>query len=120
MTIHLVANDAELYKVCSDILAEMPDMGRGWALRLVSPEEGPCDAEVHIWNFHPNLRLPENFQNSLRHIFLVEPKDLAEFRRRTGLADADAIVKPAPRALLAAYLTAAVSTSVARSLRDER
>ena len=57
--------------------------------------------------------------------FLVHRKDLAEFRRRTGPAEATILLKPITRATLSAFLGLAVASqeeriSAAHSLRADR
>jgi signal transduction histidine kinase len=121
MTIHLNSVDGELYKLCSEILADIPELGHAYTLSLVSPDDGWHEADLHIWDFHPNLALPNHLNwNPLRHLFLVDRKDLATFYKRTGAGEGNVLLKPVTRATLATFLTPAVSNGAAKSLRADR
>src|SRR6478752_1152234 len=121
MTIHLVSDSAELYKLCHDIIADIPEVGHSWRLTPVSPEDAWREADLHIWDFHPELSLPEGVNwNPLRHIFLVDGKDMAVFRQRTGTGEGNIVLKPVSAAVLATFLVPAISTLSAKSLRADR
>src|SRR5438045_3991654 len=98
MTIHLVANDGALQKLCRDILSEMPQLSHSWTLVSAPPDTEGREADIYIWDFHPNLALPENVSwNPLRHLFLVDRKDLAVFQERTGVGEGNVLLKPVGR-----------------------
>jgi signal transduction histidine kinase len=121
MTIDLVSTDSELFRLCREILADLPEFGKSLSLSMVSAEEGGRDADLHIWDFHPNLSLPERLTwNPLRHFVLVDRKDLAVFHERSGAVDGNVLLKPVSRATLATFLIPAASHGAAKSLRADR
>jgi signal transduction histidine kinase len=121
MTIHLISTDRELYNLCLEILAEIPELGQTWSLRVVSEANYDSAADLYLWDYHPNLSIPDHIQwNPLRHVILVDRKDLAEFHERLGIVEKYVILKPVDRASLATFVIAVISHRATRSLRDER
>jgi signal transduction histidine kinase len=121
MTIDLVSSDAHLFKLCHDILSELPEFGKSLTLTTVSAENGRPSADLYIWDFHPNLAFPEPLApNPLRHLFLVDRRDLSSFYERSGAVDASVLLKPVSRATLATFLLPAASPGATRSLRADR
>lgn len=121
MTIHLLSTDGELYKLCREILADTAELGRSCTLSAVSPDDPWREADLYIWDFHPNLVLPEHVNwNPLRHIFLVDRKDLPVFHAATGVEEGNVLLKPVARATLSTFLTQALSSGTAKSLRADR
>jgi signal transduction histidine kinase len=121
MTIHLVAEDPELYKLCGAILTDIAEIGQSWTLLIASPEDGWRDADLHIWDFHPDLALPESLSwNPARHLFLVDRKDLRLFHQRIGAAEGNVLLKQVGRATLETFLAPAISNGAAKSLRSDR
>src|SRR4051812_11043789 len=121
MKIHLVAEDPELYKLCGAILSDIPELGQSCTLSMASPEAGWRDADLHIWDFHPNVALPDGLVcNPTRHLFLVDRQDLGAFQQRTGAGEGNVLLKPVGRATLETFLTPAISNGAAKSLRSER
>src|SRR5215469_13836058 len=105
MTIHLVSRDRELFRLCREILGEIPELGRSCMLAEVSPDEPWTEADLHIWDFHPNIPLPDHVsQNPLRHFFLVDRKDLAVFQQHTGVTEGNILLKPVSRVTLTTFL----------------
>jgi len=121
MKIHLISNDAELYKMCSEILLDTRDLAHAFTLSLTSPEEPWREADLYILDFQPNLPLPEHLNgNLLRHLFLVDRKDLPEFHRISGAVDGNVLLKPVTRATLKTFLVPAVTNGAASFLRADR
>jgi len=121
MIINLVATDADLYKLCRDILTDIPELGQTWTLVPVSPDGGWKEADLYIWDFHPNVPLPERLHwNPLRHLFLVDRNDLAFFQECTGTRDGNVLLKPVSRATLTTFLVSALSNRAANSFRADR
>jgi signal transduction histidine kinase len=124
MFVKLVSKDHELYKLCRETLSDIP--GHHWTITAVDAVEGDLTEDLYLWDFHPNLLLPAQIYGSpARHLFLVQRKDLPGFRRKTGAAEANILLKPVTRATLAAFLGLAVSAqdgkiSAAHSLRADR
>jgi signal transduction histidine kinase len=121
MIIELISTDAELYKLCREVVADSQELSAVCALSAVSPDAPWKEADLYIWDFHPNLVIPEHVgSNPLRHIFLVDRKDLPFFHACTGVTESSALLKPATRTTLATFLTHAVSSGTATSLRADR
>jgi len=124
MDVKLVSRDRDLYKLCCEILAEIP--GLEWTVTVVDSESGKGESNLYVWDFHPNALLPEYLHGSMsRHLFLVSRKDLLEFRQKVRQADANILLKPVTRPTLAAFLGLAVSSqedriSAANTLRADR
>jgi len=121
MKIHLISSDAELYKLCAEILIDIHELGHSCTLAMVPPDDAWREADLLIWDFHPNLALPEHFNwNPLRHLFLVDRKDLAEFHQIAGAVEGNVLLKPVTRATLKTFLVPAVSNGAAKFLRADR
>src|SRR5438093_1397161 len=105
MNIQLVSKDSELCRLCREVLAELP--GRS-ALSVVDLEDVRTGADAYIWDFEPNLPIPEVMdQNRSRRLFLVHRKDLAALQDET-VAEGNILLKPVTRATLAAFLEMAI------------
>jgi signal transduction histidine kinase len=121
MTVHLISTDGELYKLCCEIVAEIPDLGDTCTLSMISPDDAWREADLHIWDFHPNVALPGHLnRNPFRHLFLVDRKDLASFQQSTAAGEGNVLLKPVTRATLATFLAPAVSNGAAKSFRADR
>jgi signal transduction histidine kinase len=119
MEIKLVSEDEELYKLCREILTDIP--GRRWALSAVSAQNAGSDGDLYIWDFQPGILLPEHiYKSSAKHLFLVNRQDVAEFQVEMGSAGPLMLLKPVTRAALATFLTLAVTTEVTSSLMADR
>jgi signal transduction histidine kinase len=124
MDVVLVSQDRDLYKLCREILAGIP--GHHGTVSAVGMEDADMGSDLYIWDFHPNLLLVEEMdQSPSKHLFLVHRKDLTEFHKQTGTTDINILLKPVTRATLAAFLGLAASAhqervSAASSLRAER
>jgi len=124
MDIRLISQDRDLYKLCREILAEIP--GQEWTVTAVDSENGDGDSALYIWDFQPKTLLPEHINGSpSKHLFLISRKDLADFRHQTKAAETNILLKPVTRATLSAFLGMAVSAhedriSAANSLRADR
>jgi signal transduction histidine kinase len=124
MNIRLISQDKDLYKLCREILAESP--GQEWTVTFADSLNGDGDSSLHIWDFQPKGLLPQHINGSLsKHLFLVNRKDLADFREQVKAAESNILLKPVTKATLSAFLTLAVSShehqlSSANSLRADR
>jgi signal transduction histidine kinase len=124
MEVRLISPDRDLYKLCREILAEVP--GREWTITAVDSENGDGESALYIWDFQPKTLLPKHFNgNPSKHLFLISRKDLDDFRRQTEAAETNILLKPVTRATLSAFLGLAVSShedrmSAANSLRADR
>jgi len=123
MDVQLVSEDPDLYKVCREILADIP--GHTWdlAIKTAAAAEG---GDLTIWDYHPEMVLPAAVAGNLaKHLFLIHRLDLPQFRAGTGVTDSQILLKPVTRAALAAFLGFAVSAaddrpSAANSFRADR
>ena len=124
MFVKLISGDQDLFKQCLETLEEIP--GHDCTLSTVDGVGADLSADLYLWDFSPNLLIPSPIHgNPARHLFLVHRKDLAEFRRRTGAAEATILLKPVTRATLSAFLGLAVASqeeriSASHSLRADR
>jgi signal transduction histidine kinase len=89
-------------------------------------ENGTSDTDLYIWDFEPERAVPPGLrQESCKHLFLVNRKDVATFHTCLGRADANILLKPVTRTTLSAFLGLAVSAhaerlSAANGMRAER
>lgn len=121
INVDLIATDAELYKLCSGILDEIPELRRSCVLSMISPDDPWREADLHIWDYYPNVSLPHHLHwNPLRHVFLVDRNDLATFYSRIDATERSILLKPITRATLATFLIPAVSNGAAKRLRADR
>ena len=121
MTIDLVSSDAHLFTLCREILSELPEFGKSLSLSMTSADDGRPRADLYIWDFHPNLSFPDRLPpNPLKHLYLVDRKDLNSFYERSGAVDGSVLLKPVSRATLATFLLPAASPGAARTLRVDR
>ena len=118
MEIKLISEDAELLKACREILAEIA--ASSWTLTVVSAQDGGCKADLCIWDYQPNVLIPEQIIRSAeKHLFLVHREDVSDFRARTEIKDANILLQPFTRVTLAAFLGMAVSAPTAVSQRAD-
>jgi signal transduction histidine kinase len=125
MDVKLVSQDRSLYKLCQEILTEIP--GHDWHISTIEPNEADHSGpDLHLWDYVPQMHLPADMAWSpSKHLFLVSRHDLSTFHEQTGIIEAHILLKPVTRATLAAFLSLAVSgqedrISSASSLRADR
>ena len=67
-------------------------------------------ADLWLWDYSPGLVLPESVcSRSSSHLFLVNRRDLNDFRTQTGVAINHIVLKPVSRATLATFLGVALT-----------
>jgi signal transduction histidine kinase len=119
MDIKLVSQDAELYKLCREILADVPE--HLWNLSVITKDEVDSGADFYIWDFCPDSWVPAKLDwQPSKNLFLIHRKDLANFQKLTMSAEAHILLKPILRNTLAVFLKFAVSAGTATSLRADR
>lgn len=124
MDILLISQDKDLYKLCREILAEIP--GQEVTVKVADSDGSGSDSALCIWDFQQQTALPQYVHSSpSKHLFLVNRKDLPEFRQQTESRETNILLKPVTRATLSAFLGLAVSAneeriSAATSLRADR
>ena len=103
MNITIVSKDAQLYRLCRELLADC--LGIRCQLSVCASNGAPPPADLTIWDFCPELSLPEGIpeEPEHRHLFLVHRKHLQSFRERLPLAPG-ILLKPVTRAALGAFL----------------
>jgi len=124
MNVMLASPDADLLKLCRDILSEQ--QGLDWRLSKLVPGAGLSDADLYIWDGVPAADFAwEAEQRFSKHLFLLHRNEVATFRENLGAAEAAILLKPVTRTSLSAFLGLAASTlenhlSTAHSLRSDR
>src|SRR5215475_3188436 len=123
MELRLVSKDAELHKMCRDILQDISE--HLWTVVTEVPSVGANESELYIWDYQPDVDLPYAANVSSTHLYLVHRKDINQFYQIAGTTQANILLKPVTRATLAAFLGLAVAAhrervSTAKSLRADR
>ncbi len=124
MNIVLCSANPELYRLCRDLLGEMPEHACTFSTAL--PYERPVDSDLYIWDFEAEVERTEQVNFSpLNNLFLVNRRDLDAFRSRPGATEANILLKPVTSPVLRAFLTLAISSFeerivAAASLREDR
>lgn len=120
MVLMLVSKDRELQRLCSEVLEEL----NGWTVSVSDPD---CSrpSELTVWDFVPGMRLPDRaFRDTRRNLFVVDRKDLTDFRRSAGGTHTVILLKPITRPALCAFLgfaaSAANGAQVSKSVRSDR
>jgi signal transduction histidine kinase len=122
MKVQLISIDSDLYKVCQEVLAELGCRNCQLAGGMVEDR----DSDLCIWDYAPDMKLPGEAEwVPVRHLFLVQRKDIGHFRQAAPYPDATIILKPVTRAALSAFLGQALSLESKRpaageSLRADR
>jgi len=122
--ISLDSSDLELRKLLREVLAEIREPQ--CSLTVARFGETQSEADLSLWDYEPDKPLPvrTGFRAS-RHLFLVNPKDLAQFRAAIAPAEANILLKPVTRSTIKASVSLAASAheervSVATLLREDR
>jgi signal transduction histidine kinase len=117
--IKVVSEDSGICQLCSGILDEIPP-GQPCSLSTASPEALGAPADLYIWDFQPNVPLPEHIiWTHSNVVVLAHRRDMAEVQEAFGF-EPNVVLKPATRATLSALVGFAVSNHAALSLRDDR
>jgi len=126
MNIQLVSRDADLHKLCREILHEFSE--HDWQLVTDAPGDSASAADFYIWDFQDNGSIPGKLDRSLSsHLFLVHRDELTKLHDCLGRSEANILLKPVTRPTLSAFLGLAVSAhedrvsnaSVLHADRDE-
>jgi signal transduction histidine kinase len=106
LKIQLISADNDLFRLCEETLAEFH--GQEFQFSAAGGEDPACD--LCIWDYAPDRTLPQSADwTTSKHLFLVERKDISEFRRIAPSPGAAIVLKPVTRASLAAFLAHAFS-----------
>jgi signal transduction histidine kinase len=119
----LVSNDAELHKLCREILQEFPS--RLWSVSITEPGQPLNSADLYVIDYQAPMPLPPAAGKTSSYLFLVHRKDVDAFRAALGAAEAHILLKPVTRATLRAFIGLAVAAyeerlTAARVLRHDR
>jgi signal transduction histidine kinase len=106
MNITLISRDHDLYRLCRDILAEIPTPN--WTVSVAESEDAQPAADLYIWDL-PSASMPAGFKRSATHLCLVSRKDLTALRAQFGPFSPNILLKPVTRATLAAILGLALT-----------
>src|SRR5712692_7517037 len=109
MKIHLISSDEQLYRLCREVLTQIP--GKQWEFAAAAPNGRPPAADLYIWDFDPAIATPEmrDFSDERENLFLVQRKDLELFRDRFPLAAVATLLKPVNQTTLRAFIEHAVA-----------
>jgi signal transduction histidine kinase len=123
MKVGLVSQDRELLKLCREVMADVSS--NSWTVSLSKGDPNQENADLWLWDYFPGQGLPKTLSSQPgRHLFLVQRQDLNDFRALSGTADTHVLLKPAVRATLTAFLSAATAqidqTALGSSLREDR
>ena len=124
MRIQLISEDSDLHKLCREILGKFP--GELCHLFTSQQEVETAPADLYIWDVNSTASPLEVLDFCLsRHLFLVNRKDLVDFRVNLGVEEANILLKPVTRATLSAFMGFAISAheeriSTANGLRAGR
>jgi signal transduction histidine kinase len=103
MNLDLVSEDRDLFKLCREVLADIP--GQSWSIALLDAASITPDADLRLWDYFPGLALPEAALSCpSRNLFLVGRNDLSDFRSQARVTDNHILLKPATRTTLATFL----------------
>jgi signal transduction histidine kinase len=117
MNVRLVSCDQHLHGLCRDIQEAIP--GCHWQLVTGEAQEAPAGTDLYIWDFDRDVGIRAALRNDpMRHLFLVDRRDLAAFQACIGRADVPVLLKPVTRSTLAAFLGLAVSAHEESDLRS--
>jgi signal transduction histidine kinase len=115
----LVSEDRELYRLCQEILGEI--LKQPWTLSAADADGAIPRADLCIWDYHAGVHLPNLGDGfSAKHLYLLNRKDLPEFRQHTAASEANVLLKPVTPVTLAAFLGFAVSLCGNNRFREDR
>jgi signal transduction histidine kinase len=118
MEVRLISQDGDLYRMCREVLNDLPD--HHCTISIGTPEEAVPPADLWIWDFQIDSLIPTCVGSGCaKQLFLVSRQDLALFRERIGLPGAHILLKPVTRATLAAFLGLEISTHVEKAEPDQ-
>src|SRR5262249_25454125 len=112
MDVCLISQSTELHKLCSEVLEEL----FGQNVNLHAGGEPRPRADIHIWDFHPNMVFPGDLDwQDQKHFFLLQHSQLAAFRHKASSPDVNFLLKPVTRATLKAFLANSLETPAYRA-----
>ncbi|MGH9436548.1 MAG: sensor histidine kinase [Terriglobia bacterium] len=121
MTLELVSNDQAFLTIVREIAAEFP--AANWKLEHRREASGNSDSDICLWDYHPDIYVPESMRWGARCFVLVDSRDLDDFRSTHRYAEPGIVLKPVTRAVVRALLVEAMSSAAKSSeaaLRNDR
>ena len=101
MNLVLVSENAELAQTIRDYLGD--DLRHRWEFTAAA-QPGPR-AHLTIWEYTPGMALSREIELRFSpHVFLVDRKDIDDFRREFPRGEAQMLLKPMTRGTLTTYL----------------
>ncbi|MGH9344048.1 MAG: sensor histidine kinase [Terriglobia bacterium] len=123
MNLQVISDDDSLLALCREIARELP--GLSWRLVQRAEAEHP-GANLCLWDYKYDTRLPENVRWGSHSFVLVGSSDLPAFRATYPYAEAGIVLKPITRPVLRALAvqtglgaTSSRNDELLRSDRDE-
>lgn len=107
MYLELVSDDHALLKLCREIAAELPSTG--WKLEVTRDDSSTLEADLCLWDYKQDARVPENARWGVTSFVLVGSRDTVSFREAHPYAEAGIILKPVTRAVVRALMTQATA-----------
>ena len=116
MKASLVWANAELAKLCREVLHEISD-GQSELIASQSATQ-EWNSDIYIWDYAPGRLLPSWVQSGSlpQHLFLVSRHDLDDFRAAAPHGAANVLLKPVGRPTLMAFLGQAAFKDAKRDL----
>jgi signal transduction histidine kinase len=115
----VVSRDSGVFQLCTRVISEaMPD--QSCSIQAVAPGGHYNDADLYIWDFQPNVSLPDHINWTYSNlIVLAHRRDMAEVSKVFGF-EPHIVLKPITRATLSAFIGLAISNRAANSMREDR
>ncbi len=117
INVRLISTNQDLYVMCRNILAEIPSLE--WTVSQSAEYDTTGSADLHIWDYRPGMQFPDSSRwRPSRSLFLVYQAHLSSFRESMGPSGASIILQPVSRAVLASFLTLAISSNQDRTVTE--
>lgn len=124
MNLKVISDDNSLLALCREIAHEQPAFN--WKLTDHLDSSDNPRADLCLWDYKSEMRLPENVRWGSQSFVLVRSRDLSDFRATHPYAELGIVLKPVTRAVLRALVTQTSTRFVARtglqneSIRSDR
>lgn len=115
-TLTVISEDSGLIAMCREALRDLSSEG-SWELVVAKECPDPV-AGVCLWDYSPGEAI--TVSPGAKHLFVVSPRDLTEFREAVPMADGSILIKPLTRAVLHAFLGSMATANASPSLAAER
>ncbi len=116
MNVELVSDSDSLLALCREIAREFP--ATGWTLNARADFSGDADVDLCLWDYGPNLFIPESARWGAKCFVLVASRDMESFRAAHPYAEPGIVLKPVTRAVVRALMAQAVTDTSQRPQSD--